>query len=132
MTAVNSPFLRRVIGVDAAACAASGLLLAFGGQPLAELTGLPSALSQPVGGFLMIWAVVLAWLATRPTLGRAVVWTLVAVNAAWVVESAMLLAMPWVQPTALGYALVVGQAVAVAALAELQVIGLRRARAAAR
>jgi hypothetical protein len=128
MTAVNSPFLRRVIGVDAAACAASGLLLALGGRPLADLTGLPTALSQPAGEFLIAWAVLLAWLATRPSLGRRVVWTLIAVNAAWVVESATLLAMQWVQPTAVGYALVVGQATAVVVLAELQFMGLRRSR----
>ena len=128
MTHVASPFLRRVIGVDAAACLASGLLLAFGRQALADLTGLPTALSQPAGLFLIAWSLLLAVVASRPTQNRAVVWALIGVNAFWVVESAVLLLMQWVQPTSLGYTLVIGQAVAVTILAELQFLGLRRAQ----
>jgi hypothetical protein len=125
-TAVTSPFLRRVIALDAAACAASGLLLAFGGARLADLTGLPAALSRPAGVFLLVWAALLAWIATRPAFNRAVVWTLIGVNAVWVLESVMVLALQWVRPTPFGYAFVIAQAIAVAVIADLQFIGLKR------
>lgn len=91
MSDVQSPFLRRVIAVDAAACAVSGALMAFAAQPLAALTGLQPELTQPAGGFLLVWAALLGFLATRPVLPRAVVWTLIGVNVLWVVESALVL-----------------------------------------
>jgi hypothetical protein len=126
---VQSTFLRRIIGLDAAACAASGALMAFAAQPLAGLTGLQPALTQPTGVFLLAWAAFLAVLATRPAMPRALVWLVIAVNAVWVVESALFLVLGWVEPTALGYGFVIAQAVAVAVIAELQFMALRRAEA---
>lgn len=128
MSDVQSPFLRRVIAVDAAACAASGALMAFAAQPLAALTGLQPELTQPAGGFLLVWAALLGFLATRPVLPRAVVWTLIGVNVLWIVESALVLMLGWAQPTALGYGFVIAQAAAVAVIADLQFVGLRRAQ----
>lgn len=127
--AVHSPFLRRVIAFDAVACAASGALMAFAAAPLAELTGLSPSLTQPTGIFLLVWAAFLGWLATRPALPRAVVWTIIAVNVVWVVENALFLLLGWVQPTALGYGFVIAQAVAVGIIADLQFVGLKRAQA---
>ena len=126
---VQSTFLRRIIALDAAACAASGALMAFAAGPLAGVTGLQPGLTQPTGVFLLVWAAFLAFLATRPALPRAVVWLLIGVNLVWVVESALFLALGWVQPTALGYAFVIAQAAAVALIAELQFLALRRAQA---
>lgn len=127
MSLVQSPFLRRLIAIDAVACLASGGLLAFAAGPLAAVTGLSPALTRPAGIFLLAWSLLLAGLATRPALPRGVVWALVAVNAAWAVESGLLLALGWASPTPAGYGFVIVQALAVAALAELQVLALRRA-----
>jgi hypothetical protein len=128
MTSVQSPFLRGVIAIDAVACAASGALLAFAAEPLAAITGLSAELTRPAGVFLLAWTLVLAAAASRPALPRAVVWLLIAVNVAWVVESVLVLLLGWAQPNATGYAFVIGQAIATAAIAELQFIALRRSR----
>lgn len=128
MTAIRSTFLRQLIAADAAACGLSGALFAFDAAALADLTGLSPQLMQPVGLFLIGYAAVLAALASRPSLPRAVVWTLVAFNLAWAVESVALIALGWAQPTAVGLAVVVAQAAAAALVGDLQFLALRRAR----
>jgi hypothetical protein len=127
MTAVRSNFLRAVIGLDAAACGVTGLALALDAAALATPLGLSQALMQPVGWFLAGYAALLAWLATKPSLPRRVVWTLVAFNLLWAVDSVAMLALGWARPTALGLGLVIGQAVAAVVVADLQYLTLRRA-----
>lgn len=131
MSPIQSTFLRRVLAVDAAATGATGLMLAIGGEPLAALLGLPAAMTREAGLFLVGCGLLIAWLASRPALRRAVVWGLIAVNLLWVVESVMILALKWVEPTGLGYAFVIAQAAAVAVIADLEFLALRRAPAAA-
>lgn len=128
MTAIRSNFLRTVIALDAAACGVMGAVLAFDAGALAQALGLSPALMQPVGWFLLCYAGVLAWLASRASLPRAVVWTLVGINLLWAVESIALAALGWIQPTTLGLTLLVCQAVAAVLVAELQHLSLRRAR----
>jgi hypothetical protein len=128
MTAVRSTFLRTVIALDAAACGVMGAAFAFDAGWLAQPLGLSPALMQPVGLFLLPYAGLLAWLATRPALPRAVVWTLVGFNVLWAIESIALLALGWAQPTTLGLGVVVGQAVAALIVADLQYVSLRKAR----
>jgi len=62
--------------------------------------------------------------ALRQRLSRAGAGLVVAGNAAWVAGSVALLVAA--APTGLGYAFVIAQALAVALLAELEFIGLRR------
>ncbi|MES2894460.1 MAG: hypothetical protein V4759_00375 [Pseudomonadota bacterium] len=122
----SSPFLRRALAVDAVASGAVGVLLAFGGATLESLTGLQTALTEPAGYFLIAYAAFVGFLGLRATLPAAAVWLVIVGNAIWALESLMLLAMGWAQPTLVGYAFVIGQAMAVAAFAELQFMGLRR------
>jgi hypothetical protein len=127
MPHVQSTFLRRVIAVDALACAGSGALMAFAAEPLQALTALPLELTRPTGVFLLFWAALLGLAASRPMIPRGLVWTFVGVNVFWVVESAAVLMLGWVQPNAIGYGFVIAQAAAVAVIAVLQFSGLRRA-----
>jgi len=122
-----SPFLRRVLFADAATSAAAGLLMLCGAGLLEPLLGIPEALTRYAGLSLMPFAAFVAWLATRQQLSRAGVWAVIALNALWVVDSIVLLLSGWIQPSVLGQAYVMAQAVVVAALAELEYIGLRRA-----
>jgi ABC-type proline/glycine betaine transport system permease subunit len=73
---------------------------------------------------LVPFAALLAVVATRARISRAAVWTIIAANAAWTIGSFGLLAVG-IAPTALGYAFVIAQALAVAILAELEYTGLR-------
>lgn len=129
MAAVRSTFLRTVIALDAAACGLMGAGFAFDARWLEGPLGLSPALMQPAGLFLLGYAGLLAWLASRPALPRLVVWTLVGFNVVWAVESFALLALGWAHPTTLGMGFVIAQAVAALVVAELQYVCLRRARA---
>lgn len=124
-----SPLLRRALQADALASGAMGLLLALAAGPLEELLGLPRALLLAAGIGLLPFALALGWLANRTTLRRGWVWAVLAINAVWVIDSLSLLALGWVEPTLLGNIFVIGQAVAVAVLAELEFFGLRRCQA---
>lgn len=119
-----SRFLRRVLLVDAATCVATGALLALDAVPLSRLLGLPQGLLFSAGASLFPCAALMLWVALRERLSRAGAWIVVVGNAAWIAGGvALLLASA---PTALGYAFVIAQALAVALLAELEFIGLRR------
>ncbi|OBY58089.1 hypothetical protein [Pseudomonas sp. AU12215] len=121
-----SPLLRLTLKVDALAGGAMGLLMAVAAQPLGELLGLPFVLLLVAGIVLLPLALVLYWMSNQPALSRTGVWAVIALNALWVVESAALLVTGYVQPTALGYAFVIGQALVVLLFAELEFFGLRR------
>ncbi len=121
-----SRLLRFALLGDAVASGATGLLMAAGSGALSGLLGLPQTLLLYAGLFLLPYAAIVGYVGTRPTVSRGAVWTIVAINALWVVESIVLLASGWVAPTTLGYAFVVFQAVVVFAFAELQFMGLRK------
>ena len=121
-------FLRRVLLLDAATCLGAGLLMLLGAGLLAGLLGLPETLLRFAGLGLLPFAGLLLYLATRPDIPRGGVWLVVALNLVWVLDSILLLLAGGYAVTTLGYAFVLVQAAAVAVLAELEVIGLRRAR----
>lgn len=121
-----SPFLRRALLADAIFSGASAVLLTLGASALAPLTNLPDALLRETGLFLVVYAALVAWLGTRPTMPKPLVAIVIAGNAAWTLASIALLFSGAVTPNLLGEALVAAQAIAVGALAELQYIGLRR------
>jgi len=125
----NSTFLRRALIADAVASAATGLLMLLAANPLEQWLALPAGMLRAAGASLLPFAAIVAWLGLRETISRAGVWTVIALNALWVIDSVALLFTSWVQPALLGYAFVLAQAAAVAVLAELEYVGLRRATA---
>jgi hypothetical protein len=133
-TAAASPasFLRRTLAADATASGVLGLLLVAAGGTLAPALGLPEALLRGAGALLLPFAALVAMLASRPVPQRTAVWALVAGNALWVVASVLVLVVGSGAPTALGIAFVVAQALAVVALSDFEVMGLRRMGGAAR
>ena len=126
-----STFLRRALLLDAAASGATALLLIAGAGLIEGLLGLPAALLRGAGLVLVPYVAFVVHAGTRPIISHPAVWTIIVTNALWAVASALLLVSGWVAPTALGYAFVIGQAVVVALLGELQYVGLRRPMAAA-
>lgn len=126
MMSDHSSFLRRVLLADAAACVATGLLMLLGAGFLESLLGLPGALLKYAGFVLLPFAALVGYVATRERLPRAAVWIVIASNALWTVDSILLLWSGWVEPTSLGTAFVVAQAVIVGVFAELEYFGLRR------
>lgn len=126
-----SRFLRWALLADAIASGATGLLLLAGGNLLQPHLGLPPVLMEGAAIVMLAWALLVAVVATRERVRRPVVSGVIALNVVWAVDSVLLLFSGWVSPTMLGLAFVVVQAVAVAALAEAQYVGLRRLQPAA-
>lgn len=123
-----NPLLRAALALDAVASGAMGLAVLAGAPWLAPLLGLPQALLAAAGAVCLAWAAIVGWAARRAQIAVGLVWAIIVLNAVWVVESLALLLLGWVQPTTLGMAFVIAQALAVAAFAELQFVGLTRAR----
>jgi hypothetical protein len=121
------PLLRRALAVDAVSSAAMGLALLMLAPTLAPLLNLPLDLLREAGVILLPFAALVAYLASREQPASAGVWVVIALNAVWSIDSIVLLLSGWVEPTGLGYAFVIGQAVVVGVFAQLEYIGLRRA-----
>jgi hypothetical protein len=117
--------LTRWILLDALMSGASGLLLAAGAPWLDSVLGAPTALLVPLGLFLVAYAGSLVLIARRGAPNRAVLFVVVG-NALWFVASVVVVIADWLTLTTAGNVLALAQAAAVALLADLQAIGLRR------
>ena len=128
MSIFASPkFLRNVLWADAAAGAGSSLLHLLAAGLLAELLGLPYAILVMSGVALLLYVAAATYLAICDPIPRTGVSMLIAGNWAWVGACAVVFMMNASTMTPLGQAYVVVHALAVAALAELEWFGLRRA-----
>jgi len=126
MSSASSSFLRRVLLADSVISGTTGLALALTAGALEPVLGLPAPLLRYAGVSLLPFAAFVLWVARRDHVSRSMVQVVIGLNAAWVAASAALLLSGQVAPSGIGYAFVIGQAVAVAALAETQYVGLRR------
>jgi hypothetical protein len=124
---MTSTMLRGALFVDAAVSGATGLLLLLAGGWLGAQLDLPATLLRSAGIILLPFAAAVGYAASYDQLSRGAVQTIVAINVAWVVASIALLFTGQVSPNTLGIAFVVIQALAVAALADVQFMALRRA-----
>jgi hypothetical protein len=120
--------LRVVLAVDAFSSAAMGLALVSAAGLLSAWTSLPAPLLFESGLVLIPFAVLVGFLATREEPWRAGVWIVIALNAFWTLVSIALLFTSWITPNLLGSIFIAAQAAAVGVFAELEYVGLRRAR----
>lgn len=120
--------LRSSLLLDAAVCAAAGLLMFAAAGPLGDLLDLPTTLLRVAGVILIPYVPLLVLVATRSPIAPASVWTVIAVNLLWTAGSFILLLSGQVDPNSLGIAFVIFQAVVVALFAELQFTALGRRR----
>ena len=104
--------LRFALLIDAAASAATGLLLVGGHAMLSPLLGLPEALLLGAGLVSLPYALGLLVLSRRQRIPAALGWAVVGFNTLWALESVGILVLGWVQPSAWGLAFVVAQAAA--------------------
>jgi hypothetical protein len=128
LTLQSSPsVLRKVLLLDAITCVAMGLLLIAAAAELARMLGLPEGFLWWAGVALLPCAALMGFTSrvgaqTKPP--GWLVWLVILGNLAWVVASLLTVAV-WFTPTALGAAFVLGQAIAVMALAAMEYRGLR-------
>ena len=128
----STPWLRRALWIDVLFSGVAGVAMLADRALLATVLGLPAALLTGAALVSLVWAAALGTLARRATMPRALLWTVVLGNVAWVAVSVALLAVDWVRPTGLGTVFMVAQAIAVAVFADLQWWAMRRAEVPAR
>ena len=125
-TVLPSPLLRLGLRLDAmlslAAAAAVPLLLV----PLSTALGFSREQMILVSAFMFGWAALTGWMGGQTRLPAWSVWLAIVVNIEWAAASLLLPAFGWIAPNALGWTLLVAQALGVLAFAELQWLGLRR------
>ena len=131
MSFQNPLLLRGALVVDAVVSGVTGVLMVAGAAWLESLLALPQGLLRYAGFSLLPFAAMVAIVAARMPLSRAAVGTVVALNLAWVVASVLLLLVGSIEPNGLGVTFILVQAVAVAVLADVQFMGIRKAFAAA-
>ena len=121
-----SQFLRRALLADAIFSGISAVVMTLDAGTLASFLHLPEALLRETGLFLIAYTALVGWLGMRPSVPKALVMIVVVGNAAWTLASIALLFSGAVTPNILGEIVIVAQAIATGAFAELQYIGLRR------
>ena len=123
----NSNLLRKALQGNALFSGLSGLASFFAAQWLAQFTGIYEPLVFVVlGVILIVFAVDLAWLASRESPDRRLVWVVILLDVAWVAGSAAILMTDLVPLTVSGRWAIALLAEVVAVFALLQYIGLRR------
>lgn len=126
MTLERSQFLRRVLWVDALASLPVSALVLVGATGLETLLGLPESLLRAAAFILLPFSALALSAAVRVPLNRGLVWAVIATNVLWFAESLVLLFAGGLQPTPLGKAIILLQALWVAAMATLEYLGLKR------
>lgn len=122
----ETSFLRTILLVDAFVTGSCGIAFAAGASALAAWFGLPEPLLRWSGVALIPFAGFLVWLARREAIPRGLALGIVSLNVLWAIDSVLLIALGWTAPTTIGIVFVLGQALIVAAFAELQYVGITR------
>jgi hypothetical protein len=116
--------LRQVLAFDAASCGLVFAACVLAGATVAGLTGLPPGVVAAGGWICLAAGLLFALLAVSRTIARPLLVLGVAGNMLWVAASLAVVAVFAGGLTGLGMAIVLGQAVAVAALTWLEVKGI--------
>jgi hypothetical protein len=118
--------VRLAVRFDAAVTGAFGALLVIASPLLNGWLGIATPLLVALGVILVGYALVLEFVvARRPT--PALVWEVIALNTLWVVASVVAVLTDALTLTTLGTVFVLAQAAAVALIADLQYLALRKA-----
>jgi len=118
--------LRQTLLADVVVTGAAGLLLTLAAGPLGDLFDLPVTLLRVAGVALIPWTAFVLYVATRPVIPRAGVWTIAIGNLAWTIASLVLIVSGAVDPSTLGIGFVIVQAAIVSVFAARQFASLRQ------
>lgn len=128
MTAFTSPVvIHRLLLADALLSGLTGIAMVALGGRAEPLLNIPAPLMRTAGIALLPFAVMVFCFARHVTRSR--LGTVVGLNLVWFAASVMMLVARVIEPTTLGTAFVIVQAMIVALLAELQLLGMRRSLA---
>lgn len=118
--------VRLALKIDAVVTGANGAAYLAGAEILDSPLGLPAGMLRAAGAFLLVFALAVWAIGSRPVLRPALVTAVIAANVVWVVESLALVAFDWLTPATAGVVWVVLQAIVVGGFAALQTAAMRR------
>ena len=118
--------LRLALRLDAVVTGLNGGAYLVAAPLLDDLLGLSTGLLRSVGVFLLVYAVVVWLIGTRARVSTPAAEVVVVLNVVWAAGSLVVVLTDALTPTTTGAVWLVLQAVVVAALAAVQVAGLRR------
>jgi hypothetical protein len=121
-----SPLLRRALLTDATLSAIAGIALVLAAGPVGAFLELPAVALRIAGLIFIPFAAFAGWLGSRTRVRRTLVFVVIVLNALWAVDSVLLLLAGWVETTPLGEWFVIGHALIIGAIAEVEFLGLRR------
>lgn len=113
--------LTQFLAIDAATCVVVFAAGVFASATVAGLTGLPGQIVVAGGWICAAAAVLLAWLAVRPS--RGLLWLAIAGNVGWVAASLAVWLGQLASLTALGHVIILAQAAGVALFVVLEARG---------
>lgn len=122
--------LKQVFLVDGVGCIGLGVAMLPLTGWLEETLGLPALLLIALAAYLVAYGAAETYVATRERASRSAVVTLIALNAMYVLDSAIVLATGWFSPTTTGTITVAVLAVGVVGVTALQAFAYRRAASA--
>lgn len=122
-------FLHYVLWADAISCLACGALQIIFTRFLSQHLGLPLFLLADTGFFLLVYGIVVAFLALRARVPAALIWPLIVGNVTWGVAAAVTVLEGDMQVTVLGKGYIIAQALTVLILAQLQYLCVRARKA---
>lgn len=124
---MTTTLLRNALRVDGIATGLSGLLFLATGTGLAEdLAGIPLGFQTGLGVFLVVYAVGVFVLGSRPVPARGMTWAVIALNAVYALDCVIAVVADLWPLTGVGVAMMLAQAVVVLGFAAVQYVGLRR------
>lgn len=121
-----SPLLRLALRLDALMSLAAGAATLALASALAAEVGAPTAAVTALGAFMLAYGLLAGVLGACRQLPRWLVLVVVIGNALWALDSLLLFATGWIDPSRVGVVLIVSQALLVALVSALQGAGLQR------
>lgn len=121
--------LKQLFLLDGVGCIAMGIAMLPLTGWLEETLGLPALLLVALAAYLVAYGAGETYVATRERASRTAVVAVIALNAMFVLDSAITLATGWFSPTTTGTITIAVLAVGVAGVTALQAFAYRRATA---
>ena len=101
-SSASASAVRRLLLADAVISGTTGIVMLLGTDAFQAWLALPAALIRDAGLILLPFAAMVLFFSQSAGLTSRRVWTVILMNAAWVVASVLLLVSGWIDPNAFG------------------------------
>jgi hypothetical protein len=129
LTPEKNGLLRRSLQVDAVVALALGLVFILAAEWLSTFTGINATTALMIAGVVsLLYGAWIYYGLRRDSIAQSLAITVIALNVAWVLGSALLVFTDWLPLTVEGKWTIVAAADVALLLAAAEIIGLRRAR----